>query len=146
MPTVCTHIAENSSWKTGFLSDDIAAILSCKAVYLHPKWIKFILCSIYKSFKLIFNAIFYCKQVYFKWEKWVQWALTLQSNIFCTGIPLGQRLYRKVHTVCLYITGKARWNTDVLSNSFYVQYTRVSSLFLMLYYIVRKCIIHGKSA
>ena len=64
--SVCSYIAENARWITGVLSEDILAILPCTALYMNPKcshtpYVQYtrVSCS-------FFNAIWYCKQVYFK--------------------------------------------------------------------------------
>jgi len=63
-----------------------------------------------------YNAILDCDQVFFTWEKCVQCALILQTNIVCTGRPLGPRLHRKVRIVCAYTVENALWNTGFLSD------------------------------
>ena len=56
---MCVKIAENESRKKGVLSEDIAAILLCTALYLHPKSSH----ALYVQYKRVslwfFNAILY---------------------------------------------------------------------------------------
>ena len=65
---VCVFNAQNARRKKGVLSEDIAAILLCTALYLHPKSSH----ALYVQYKRVllwfFNAILYYKQVYITCE------------------------------------------------------------------------------
>ena len=91
---VCSCIAQNVPWIAGVLSNDIAAILPCTALYVQPKC----------SHTLNFNIQEF--QVSF-------------SPLYCTVskcILHGKSAY-SVHTVCSYIAQNARWITGLLSNN-----------------------------
>ena len=70
--TVCSYIARNARWITGVLSDDIAAILPCTALYSQPKCSRTLCFQYTWVSNSFFNTTLYCKQAYFTWEKWVQ--------------------------------------------------------------------------
>merc|ERR1711911_46894 len=72
--TVCSYIAQNVSCITGILSNDIAAILPCTAVYLQPKYSRTVCFQYTRVSNCFFTIILYCKQVYFTWERCIQWA------------------------------------------------------------------------
>ena len=69
--TVFSYIAQNARWITGFLSNDIAAILPCTAIYLQLKYSRKVFFQYSRVSSFFFTIILYCKQVYFTWEKWV---------------------------------------------------------------------------
>ena len=72
--TVCSCIAQNVRWITVVLSNDIAAILPCTALYVQPKCNQTLNFQYIRVSNFIFNTILYCKQAYFTCEKWVQCA------------------------------------------------------------------------
>ena len=57
MRKVCVFITENARWKTGVLSEDIAAILQCTALYLHPKSSRALYVQYKRVSNIFFNAI-----------------------------------------------------------------------------------------
>merc|ERR1711911_382756 len=75
----------------GVLSEDIAAILLCTALYLQSK------CSPTLSFQYtrvsscFFNTIVYCKQVYFTREKCIECAYGV--FLHCTECALNSRCF-----------------------------------------------------
>ena len=72
--TVCSYIAQNARWITGLLSNNIAAILPCTALYVQLKCSHTLHVQYTRVSSCFFTIILYCKQVYFTWEKWVQCA------------------------------------------------------------------------
>merc|ERR1712015_128187 len=58
----------------GVLSHDIAAILPCTALYVQPKCSQTLHVQYTRVSSCFFTIIFYCKQVYFTWEKCIQCA------------------------------------------------------------------------
>ena len=72
--TMCSYIAQNASWITGVLSNDIAAIQPCTALYLQPKYSRTVFFQYIRVSRCFFTIILYCKQVYFTWEKYIQCA------------------------------------------------------------------------
>merc|ERR1711911_204615 len=70
--TVCSYIAQNVRSITGVLSNDIAAILPCTALYVQSKCKHTLYVQYTRVSRFFFTIILYCKQVYFTWEKWVQ--------------------------------------------------------------------------
>ena len=63
--TVCSYIAQNVSWITGFFSNDIAAILPCTLLYVYTKCSHIIHIQYTKVSSCFFTIILYSKQVYF---------------------------------------------------------------------------------
>ena len=57
MRKVCVCITENARWKTVVLSEDIAAILQCTALYLHPKSSHILYVQYKRVSSMFFNAI-----------------------------------------------------------------------------------------
>ena len=119
--SVCDCIAKNGRWKTVVPSEDIAAILQCSALYLHPKSSR----ALYVQYKSVSRMF-----------------LTLKYT-FSKFILLGKSAYS-----LRYIAENARWKTSVLSKdikaillcttlylhpksslTLYVQYKRISSMF-----------------
>ena len=185
---VCVSIGENARRKTGVLSEDIAAILLCTALYLHPKSSHALYVQFTRISCCFFNAMLYCKLVYIhgksaysvrlycrkcalkdgcfirryhsesamyitqhslQWTSISSWTCTVLLHRYIVLIAIVFYL-GKVLTVCAYIAENARWKTGVLFDDipailpctalylhlkyihlFYVQYTRVSSWFLI---------------
>ena len=72
--TMCSYIAQNLLWITGVLSEDIAAILPCTALYLKPKYSRTVCFQYTRVSNCFFNTTLYCKTEYFTWEKCIQCA------------------------------------------------------------------------
>ena len=72
--TVCSYIAQNFCWITGVLSNEIAAILPCTALYVQPKCSHTLHVQYTRVSSCFFIIILYCKQVYFTWEKCIECA------------------------------------------------------------------------
>ena len=99
-PKFSHYALANERWIITVLSDDSVAILPCTAIYNQPK---LSLCSIYNSFKLLFNAILHSKQIYLTWEKCIQCALTLhrirdELQVFYPNISMRSCHVRKFTT------------------------------------------------
>ena len=58
----------NVRWKTGVLTEEIAAILLCTALYLHPKSSNALYVQYKRVSTIFYNAILYFKLVYFTWK------------------------------------------------------------------------------
>merc|ERR1711911_500609 len=58
---VCVFIAQNARRKKGVLSEDIAAILLCTALYLHPGCNRILYFQYKRVSSWLFNAILYYK-------------------------------------------------------------------------------------
>ena len=86
--TVWAYYAENASWETVVLCDDIAVILPYRALYLQPNWKPSTLCSIYMSFMQLFQRY-----------------IIIEASVFEMG---------KVLTAWTYITENTRGKTVVL--------------------------------
>ena len=130
---VCVFIAQNARRKKGVLSEDIAAILLCTALYLHPKSSY----PLYVQYKRVSSMFF---------------------NVFCMLLKI--LFYMgKVLTVWVSIAENARLKTGVLSENFdaillftvlylhpksshtlFVQYKTVSSMFLNFYFSWENCV------
>merc|ERR1711911_277798 len=137
--TVCAKFALNSRRNTVVLSDEITAILSCTALYLHPLFCHLLYVQYRRISSCIINAIFYCKLEYFTWEKCVQCALTLHSM--------------RVETRLFYPTISLR-SCDV-QNCTYIPYFAIFYMFheeefqaalSTLFSTVSQSILHEKSA
>ena len=63
--TVCSCIAQNVRWITCVSFNDIAAILSCKALYVQPNCSHTPYVQYTRVLRGFFTIIMYCKQVYF---------------------------------------------------------------------------------
>ena len=61
--SVCSYIAQNVRWITGVLSNDIAAILPCTALYVQPKRTHTLHVQYTSVSSCFFTIILYCKQV-----------------------------------------------------------------------------------
>ena len=72
--TVCSYIAQNVLCITSVLSNDIAAILPCTALYVQPKFSHTLYVQYTRVSRFFFTIILYCKTAYYTWEKWVQCA------------------------------------------------------------------------
>merc|ERR1711911_536851 len=93
--TMCSYIAQKARRITGVLSNDIAAILPCTALYVQPK------CKIHSIFNIQeFQAAF--------------------SLLYCTVSKciLHGKIAYSVHTMCSYIAQNARRITRVSSYFF----------------------------
>ena len=86
--TVCSYIAQNVRWITGVLSNDIAAILPCTALYVQPKCSHTLDVQYTRVSSCFFTMILYCQQVYFTWEKFKQCAYRV--FLHCTKYALNQ--------------------------------------------------------
>ena len=91
--TVCSYIAQNARWITGVLSNDIAAILTCTALYVKPKCSRTLHVQYTRVTNCIFNTTFYCKTTYFTWEKWVQCAYGV--FLHCTECALNHGCFSR---------------------------------------------------
>merc|ERR1711911_134232 len=67
--TMCSYIAQNARRITGVLSNDIAAILPCTALYVQPKCSQTLHVQYTRVSSCFFTIILYCKQVYFDMGK-----------------------------------------------------------------------------
>merc|ERR1711946_67993 len=68
------------------LSDDTAAILPCKALYMQPKCSRTLYIQYTRVSNSFFNTTLYCKEAYFTWDKWVQCAYGV--FLYCTECAL----------------------------------------------------------
>merc|ERR1711911_533713 len=84
--SVCSYIAQNVLCITSVLSNDIAAILPCTALYVHSKCSHTLHVQYTRVSSFFFTIILYFKQVYFTWEKWVQCAFGV--FLHCTECAL----------------------------------------------------------
>ena len=110
---MCSYIALNTRWITGVLSDDIAAILPCTALYLQPKCSRTLYFQYTNVSNSFFNTTLYCKQAYFTLEKRVQCAY---------GVFLSDDIAAILPCTAIYVQPKR-------SHTLHVQYTRVSNCF-----------------
>ena len=85
---MCSYIAQNVRCITGILSNDIAAILPCKALHVQPKCSHTLYVQYTRVSSCFFTIILYCKQVYFTWEKCIQCAYGV--FLHCTKYALNQ--------------------------------------------------------
>merc|ERR1711911_401803 len=72
--SVCSYIAQNVLCITSVLSNDIAAILPCRALYVQSKCRHTLYVQYTRVSRFFFTIILYCKHVYFTWEKCIQCA------------------------------------------------------------------------
>jgi len=91
--SVCSYIAQNVLCITSVLSNDIAAILPCKARYVQPKFSHTLHFQYTRVSSCFFTIILYCKQVFLH----------------------GKSAY-SVYTVCSYIAKNVLCIASVLSN------------------------------
>merc|ERR1711911_464630 len=63
--SVCSYIAQNVLCITSVLSNDIAAILPCTALYLQPNYGRTVCFQYTRVSNCFFTIILYCKHVYF---------------------------------------------------------------------------------
>ena len=89
--TVCSYIAQNVLCITSVLSNDIAAILPCKARYVQPKFSHTLHFQYTRVSSCFFTIILYCKQVYFTWEKCIQCAYDV--FLHCTESALNNKCF-----------------------------------------------------
>ena len=130
--TVCVCIAENARWKTGVLSEDIAAILLCTALYLQPKVPMHSMLNI-KEFHAGFSTF------YFAWEICSKFAFSLQRmrverRVFYPKIS--QRSCNVQHCTC----------TQKVAMHCMFNIKEVQACFSTLYYTFSNCILHWNSA
>ena len=126
MRTVCVCITENARWKMGILSKDIAAILLCTELYLHPKSSHALYVQYKRVSTMFFNVLFYMGK--------------LRTVCVCSA----KNVLSEDIAVILLCT--APYLHPKSSHTLYDQYKRVSSCFLTLYYTISKCILHVNSA
>ena len=115
---VCTEwvcIAENAHWKTGVLSDDIAAILLCRALYLHPKSSHALYVQCIRVSSMFFNDLFYIGNM----RKVC--VCIVENARWKTGV-LSEDIAAILLRTALYMHPKS-------SRALYVQYKRVSNIF-----------------
>ena len=116
---VCVFIAQNARWKKGVLSEDMAAILLCTALYLHWKsaysvryiaenasWKTSVLSEDIAAI-LLCTALYLHPKISHKLYLQNEWVSSMFFNLL---FYLG-----KMRTVCVCITENARWKTGVLS-------------------------------
>merc|ERR1711911_74441 len=91
--TVCSYIAQNVLCITSVLSNDIAAILPCTALYVQSKCRHTLYVQYTRVSSCFFNTILYCKQVYFTWEKCIHCAYDV--FLHCTECALNNGSFIK---------------------------------------------------
>ena len=57
LSTFCAYIEHNARWNKSVLSDDIAAILPCNVLYLHPKYCHLLYIRYRRVLSCFYNAI-----------------------------------------------------------------------------------------
>ena len=72
--SVCSYIAQNVRLITGVLSNDIAAIRSCTALYVETKCSHTLQVQYTKVSNCFLKTTFNCKTAYFTGKNWVQCA------------------------------------------------------------------------
>ena len=149
---VCVCSAKN------VLSEDIAVILLCTALYFHTKSSHALYVQNKRVTSMFFNVLFYMGIVRTVWvnisenARWKTGVLTEDSfkHVFQRYIILLASVFYmgKMRTVCVCITEYARWKMGILSkdiaaillctapylhpkssHTLYVQYKRVSTMF-----------------
>ena len=105
---VCVFISQNARRRKGVLSEDIAAILLCTALYLHPKCSHALYVQYTRVSSCFFKAILQYFTVYFTWEKCVQYALTLQWNVRWDTSVLPYYIAAILPCTALYLHPKCR--------------------------------------
>merc|ERR1711911_367765 len=115
--TMCSYIAQNARRITGVLSDDIVAILPCKAPYVQPKCSHTLHVQYTRVSSCFFTIILYCKTEYVTWEKCIQCAYGV--FLHCTKCALNNgcfiRRYRS--DPAMYSTLRAiKMQSDTIFN------------------------------
>jgi len=117
-------IAENERWKMDVLSEDIAAILLCRALYLHPKSSHALYVQCIRVSSMFFNDLFYIgnmRKVCVCIVENARWKMgVLSEDIAAILLCIAQYLHPKS------------------SHALYVQYKRVSCIIFYVLFFMGK--------
>ena len=130
--TVCAYIAENARWKKGVLSEDIAAILLCTALYMQPKSRRALYVQYKRVSSMFFNVLFYNGNV----------------RSVCVCIAENGRwirlFYPKISQRFCYVQHCTCTQKVAMHSIFNIK--EFQACFSTLYYNFRRYILHGNSA
>ena len=105
--TVCSCTAQNVRWITVVLSNDIAAILPWKALDLQSKCSRTLYVHYTRVLSCFYTIILYCKQVYFTWEKCIEYAYGVFLHCTECALSSGWFIQRYRSDPAMYSTLRA---------------------------------------